>query len=209
MGMMLDMGPGWIEQYISALVLLNVLLGNPTYTEAIHPTTPDSLILTLNAIAHGRYQPNQFFSIGRPRVSFHLISEEVVATKTYTVIVLNARTAESDFVSVDTGGVIFEDPAWAVFAAQCIAKKQMLAVPKAVSNKELLTKLSDLEKAVQHANYVPSNFFAPITGFINSTDPQFTLLQIDGRQLAALRSEGIQSFGKDKPRFYVLFQPPH
>jgi hypothetical protein len=208
MTLMLEITSGWMEQYISALVLLNILLSQPTATSPISRPTPESLVLALNEIAHGLYRPDQYFSGGGTRLSFLLQRNELVATKSYTVILLNATTPESDFASVNTGGVIFEDPAWAVFAAECIGQRKMLGVPTAKSDDELWNRLPRLEEAVSGNTYSPGNFFSPITGFVDSSGPSFQLMEINGTQLTALRTRGIQSFGKPTPKFYVLFRPP-
>lgn len=205
---MFEITSAWMDQYVSALVLLNMLLGHATATAPIEKQTPESLVLTLNEIAHNSYRPNRHFGNGSLRVAFRLKRDELVATDKYTVILLNARTPESDFVSVDSGGVIFEDPAWAVFAAECIAQGRMLGVPLARSESELWEQLPRLEASVQRSNYLPNHYFAPITGFVGSSGPAFSLLEVDGAQLKALRARGIQSFGTPKPRFYILFKPP-
>jgi len=205
---MFEIASAWMDQYVSALVLLNFLLGHATATAPIEKPTPESLVLTLNEIANNSYRPGKHFSVGGPRTPFRLKRNELVATDKYPVIVLNARTAESDFVSVDSGGVIFEDPAWAVFAAECLSKKQMLGVPLARTEGELWDQLPRLESSVQKSTYAPSHFFSPITGFIGDSGPIFTLMEVDGAQLTALRARGVQSFGKPKPRFYILFKPP-
>jgi hypothetical protein len=207
MTLMFEITSGWMEQYVSALMLLNILLGQPTATSAMNRPTPESLVLTLNEIAQGRYRPAQYFTAGGARLSFPLHRNELVATKSYTVILLNATTPESDFASVNTGGVIFEDPAWAVFAAECIGHGQMLGVPTAQTDDELWKELPRIEKAVRHSTYSPSNFFSPITGFIDSPGPSFRLTEISGAQLTALRARGIQSFGNPTPKFYILFRP--
>jgi hypothetical protein len=205
---MFEITSTWMDQYVSALILLNILIGHATATAPIEKPAPESLALTLNEIAHNSYRPDQHFSVGGPRVPFRLKRKELVATDNYTVVVLNARTAEIDFVSVDSGGVIFEDPAWAVFAAECLAQKQMLGVPLARTETELWEQLPRLENSVMRSTYIPSHFFSPITGFIDPSGPSFSLLEVTGAQLTALRARGVQSFGKPKPKFYILFKPP-
>ena len=207
MNAMLEVTTGWLEQYVSALVLLNLMLGQTTATTPIQKPSPESIVRTLNEIAHGLYRPSRHFTNGGPRLSFHLERKELVATESYTVIVLNATTPESEFVSVNTGGVIFEDPAWAVFAAEGVAQGKMFGVPIAGTDAELWSRLPQLEKAVQESKYTPSDFFSPITGFTNPSTPSFSLLQVSGAELTALRTRGIQSFGKPTPKFYVLFKP--
>ena len=198
---------GWMEQYVAALVLLNLMLGQPHATVPLQPPTPESVVRTLNEIARGLYLPSRHFSDGPAGHALRFEQKELVPTASYTVIVLNATTPQSDFVSVSNGGLLFEDPAWAVFAAEGLARERMLAVPMAASDVDLWRRLPLLEKAVQEARYAPGEFFTTVTGFAEPPVPSFSLLQVTGEQLSALRRRGIQSFGKPTPKFYVLFAP--
>jgi hypothetical protein len=197
-----------MQQYVSGLVLLNIMLSHPTANAPMRKPTTESVVVTLNEIAHGLYRPDQHFAQAGVRIPFRLERKELVPADRYVVIVLNATTPESDFASVAAGGVIFEDPAWAVFAAESIAQGRMRAVPLAANDKELWQRLPELERAVQQSTYSPENFFSPVTGFTSPSGPEFGLLEINGAQLLALRTRGIQSFGNPTPEFYELFKPP-
>jgi hypothetical protein len=204
---MLEIPVSWIEQYVSALVLLNLMLGQPKATVPLQPAAPESIVRTLNEIARGLYRPSRHFGEGTAAPPLRVERKELVATGSYTVIVLNATTPQSDFVSVENGGILFEDPAWAVFAAEGLAQGRMLAVPIAASEAELGARLPRLETLVRASKYAPEEFFAPVTGFANPPVPSFSLMQVTGAQLTALRGRGIQSFGKPGPKFYMLFTP--
>ena len=204
---MLEITTAWLEQYLSALVLLNLMLGQPAATTPLRKPVQESIARTLNEIARGLYRPDRHFAQGRARPPLAQERRELVAAENYTVILLNASTAESDFASVQTGGVLFEDPAWAVFAAEGSAQGRMLGVPLAADDAELSARLPHLETAIREKKYAPEKFFAPVTGFVNPPVASFSLVQVTGSQLTALRKQGIQSFGKPSPKFYVLFAP--
>ena len=206
---MLDVTNGWIEQYFSALVLLNVLLGQPAATTPLekHPA-PDSMVRTLNEIARGLYRPARYFSPGEARHHFAHEQRELVPTEQYTVVLLNASTSVTDFASVDTGGILFEDPAWAIFAAEGLSHQPGLAIPLATNHAELAKRLALLESAVKSKHYKAHDFFGPVTRFQNPPVASFSFLQITGAQLDALRKEGIATFGRPTPKMYVLFDPP-
>jgi len=198
---------GWAEQYISALVLLNLMLGYPQSTEPYRETPPESVVRTLNEIAVGAYKPTEHFLEGAQRSPLRLQQKECVPTELYTVIVLNARSSRSDFLSVNLGGVIFEDPVWAVFAAMNISKKQMFALPLAGSDNALWQHVPDLEAAARASKYDPAHFFAPATGFSAPGVARFSLMQISGAQLDGLRKFGARTFGSP-PLFYELYAKP-
>jgi hypothetical protein len=208
----LTLGAGWVQQFVSGLVLLNTLLGHPTAATTLRTPDSEELLRTLNEIAGGHYDPRRHFQEGRAAQSaFVLQAPVLISSQVYVVITLNASTSASDFVSVKTGGIVFEDPAWAVFAAYAIARGTGLGAPLAADNQRLWHQLSTLSAAAAESRYSPRDFFGPVTGFVDpSVGPEFHLLEVTGSQLAVLRERGLQSFGTPTPRFYILFQePPH
>lgn len=202
------LGPSWVDQYVSSIVLLNALLGHPTNAVS-RPTTPESMIKTLQEIAHGNYKPEQGSQRGVPGAGeFILEPPALTPSQVYLVIVLNASTATSDFVSVATGGIVFEDPAWAVFAAHGIAKIPRFGVPLASDYTDLWRKLGSIQAAIRSSKYSPREFFGSVSGFVPpSSQPEFRLMQVTSEQMSALRARGIQSFGTPL-RFYELFERP-
>src|SRR3954451_22716326 len=108
------LGPSWVDQYVSGIILLNTLLGHSATTPA-RPVTPEVMMQTLQGIVHGRYKPepgsSQKGSPGGRELT--LQPPNLVPSQAYLLLVLNASTPTSDFVSVETGGLAFEDPAWA------------------------------------------------------------------------------------------------
>lgn len=200
------LGPSWVDQYVSSIVLLNALLGHPATAPASRPGTPESIIKTLQEIAHGRYKPEQG-SQGGAR-EFILEPPALTPSQHYMVIVLNASTATSDFVSVETGGIVFEDPAWAVLAAQGMAQVPRCGVPLASDNTELWRRLGSVQAAILSSKYSPRDFFGAVSGVVPpASQPEFRLMQVTSEQMSALRTRGLQSFGKPL-RFYELFERP-
>ncbi|MCU1234749.1 MAG: hypothetical protein JWP63_2716 [Candidatus Solibacter sp.] len=202
------LGSGWVEQYLSSMVLLNFLLGHPTAGTALRAPDIESLPHILNEIAQGKYEPGRYFQSGGPaRRSFVVRPPDLLPGEMYTVLVLNGSTPTSDFVSVETGGIIFEDPAWAVFAAHALTQQPKRGVPLALDTPDLWKRIAVLSTAIHDGKYSPSAFFGPVTGFIGaSSAPAFQLMEITGEKLAALRSRGMQSFGSPTPKFYMMFQ---
>jgi hypothetical protein len=216
------LGPAWVDQYVSSLVLLNALLGHPSNPPVPRPATPESMIQTLQQIAHGYYKPEQGSLSGGPGpLGLTLQPPALAPSQTYLAIVLNASTKTSDFASVETGGIIFEDPAWAVLAAHAIAQVprlgaalpfdkpdlwRKLGVPIASDNADLWRRLGRVQDAARTAKYSPLDFFGAISGFLSqASQPEFRLIQVTSEQMSGLRERGVQSFGKPM-RFYELFQ---
>jgi hypothetical protein len=205
-----SLGSAWAEQYVSGMVLLNMLLGQATAVAPLRAPDQESLLQTLQEIARGTYRPERYFRAGRasPAV-LTLEPPPLAASQTYHILVLNASTRTTDFGSTQSGGIAFENPVWAIFAAQAIAVRSGLGVPAAGSNTELWARLSDLAIAVRGGNYSPAAFFGPVTGWVPpSAPPAFHVVEVTEAKLKALRERGIQSFGTPSPKLYELFERP-
>ncbi len=202
------LGPAWVEQYLSSLLLLNTLLGHPATTPGSPQVTPESIIDRLNEIARGKYKPGQASQSVPGARELILQPPPLLPDQMYFLIVLNASTETSDFASVDSGGIVFEDPAWAVLAAHAIAQSPPLAVPIASDDAGLWHRLGSVQRAIRSGAYSPRDFLGAISGFVApSSQPEFRLLQVTSQQLTALRARGLQSFGSPL-RLYELFHRP-
>ena len=205
-----SLGSAWAEQYVSGMVLLNMLLGQASAVTPVRAPDQESLLQTLQEIARGAYRPERHFRAGRASaVAFTIEPPPLAASQTYHVLVLNASTKTTDFGSTETGGIAFENPVWAIFAAQAIAARSGLGVPAAGSNTELWARLSGLAAAVRGGTYSPTAFFGPVTGWLPpSAPPAFHVVEVTEAKLKALRERGIQSFGTPSPKLYELFERP-
>lgn len=202
------LGASWLDQYVSGLVLINALLGNAGSAPQ-RPATPESILETLQQIARGKYRPQpSSATAGGGGRGLELRAPDLNPSAEYLVLVLNAATETGNFVSVDTGGILFEDPAWALLAAHAVSLKPPLGVPIADSDADLRERLGKIQSAIRSGKYVPTDFFGATLGVVPpATEPEFRLMQITAGQLTAIRERGIQSFGKPL-RFYELFERP-
>ena len=129
----------------------------------------------------------------------------------YLLIGLNAETARSRFASSTTGGVVFEDPLWALLAAHAVSLKiqPQGAVPRARDANDLWKRVLQVAAAIEQGRYKPEDFFAPIEGWISpSQTPKFELLTVSTEQITALRARGVQSLKISRPpKFFELYQP--
>lgn len=207
----MTLGQHWIDQYLSGILLLHTLLGhNVSVTPKTEPTL-NTLIHVLQEVAKGIYVPSKYFKPG-PALRLSLItkSPSLAPGARYALVGLNASTARSQLVSVTTGGVVFEDPLWAILAAHAISKNLSVAIPIAKDNNELWKNVQLVAEAVMQGIYKPQHFLGGIEGFIPpGFSPQFALLFVNSDQVAPLRDRGVQSLKVTvPPKFFELFQFP-
>lgn len=203
------LGQDWVKQFMSGMRLLHFLQQQDVTIAPRIPVDPNVLVQVLQEIVEGSYQSDKYFSVGEKPL-LELISQPPVVepSKVYTLLGLNAETARSRFISTQTGGIAFEDPFWAIFAAQAVAEKLKLALPLAKNNMDLWQNAQELAMAIRQHKYKPEKFFGAISDFYPlGSPPRFSLITIESNQLEALRTRSMQSFMRP-PRFFELFQLP-
>lgn len=210
---MLTLGERWRDYYVAGMTLLHILLSHDVAVAPKGEPTPDTLLQVLRDVAGGRYQPDNYVSVnpgGAPRFALLPQPPALVPGTEYLLIGLNALTARGQFVSVRTGGIVFEEPIWAMLAAHAVSttSNPRLALPKAKDHEQLWKNLALVVNAVRQGTYRPQDFFAPVVGFVPpAVAPEFTLLSVAADQLLSLRIRGAQALKvTTPPRFFELFK---
>src|ERR1035437_4709372 len=118
----------WANHYMAGVLLLHTLLGGETAVVPNSTPSPDGLVLLLNEVARGEYHPEKYFTAGTGRGGSVLPAPPKLAEdQVYSVIRLNAETRRNKMVSVEAGGLIFEEPIWAILAAESLSPRHSAA----------------------------------------------------------------------------------
>jgi hypothetical protein len=201
----------WVQQYLCGIMFFHFLSGYDLNIVPKTEPTPETLVFVLQDIVEGKYEPSKYFkSSNAAQTSFVSEAPPLPPKNLFALIHLNASTARSQFVSVPDGGILYEDPIWAILAAHAISMNTSVAVPIAQGNQELWKNLPLLKKAVMEKTYKPQEFFGSINGFIPSgSSAKFGLLVVESDKIQALRERGVQSLmAQDGLRFFELFLTP-
>ena len=170
------------------------------------------MVRNLQAIASGCFRISDDFHVGQPPKRV-LVSKPppLLPETSYLMIGLNAETQRSRFTSSPIGGVVFEDPIWALLAAHAVSRKDQpcVAIPTARDATDLWNRVLAVADAFEERCYQPEDFFGPIEGWIPpSTTPRFELLTVHSEQIVALRTRGIQALTISRPpKVFELYQP--
>ncbi|MGH9632163.1 MAG: hypothetical protein ACRD7E_27985 [Bryobacteraceae bacterium] len=205
------LGQHWIDQYMSGIILLHTLLGHEVAVAPKIQPTPKAFVQMLGEIAAGAYDPAKYFKGASPqRPALILEPPSLPEEGQFAAIALNAATETGDFVSVPAGGIVFEDPIWAILAAHAASRKASVALPRAQSNEELWRRVGAAARAVMERKYEPGDFLGPIQGFLPAgSDPRFSVLTVDAAELATLRERGLRSIPiSGQATLFELYQPP-
>jgi len=203
-------GADWQQRFLAGVRAVHAAMGVPGEPRPLAALDAGFVQRVLQSLASGGYSPHSQFSSGTDQI--HALAAkmpELRRDSIYTCIVLNARSARSDLISVENGGVLFEDPFWAVVAAYAVSGKPPLAIPRAKSAEEMWAGAGALYAGLlkRRDAEIP---LARAVGFIGAPETAaFRLAGVRGEKLEALRNRGMQSFEIDGAvRFYDFFLPP-
>jgi hypothetical protein len=210
----MTLGERWLDHFLAGIAWVHGLesLSNGGIVPKSDPT-PEMLVHTLQAIASGCFKTSDDFQSGNTPKSALVSAPPSLAPETdYLLIGLNAETARGRFASLPSGGVVFEDPIWALLAAHAVSRKDRVpvAVPWARDDQDLWERIVLVASAIEERRYQPEDFFGPIEDWVPpSRAPRFEWLTVRSEQLAALRRRGIQALKvATPPKFFELYQPP-
>ena len=205
------LGQHWVQQYLCGIIFFHTLSGYDLNIAPKTEPTPETLVLVLQDIVEGKYEPSTYFkSSSAAQTCFVSDAPTLPADNLFALVHLNAFTARSQFISIPDGGILYEDPIWAILSAYAISMESSAVLPIAKENQELWTNISILKKAIMEKTYKPQEFFGSIKGFIPAdSSAKFELLVVEPDKIQALRDRGMQSLvGKDGLRFFELFLTP-
>jgi hypothetical protein len=210
----MTLGERWLDHYLAGITWIQSLMGRAeARTEPRSDPTPVGLVRVLQALAGGRLRTTDEFPLGKSsQPTLVSTPPPLLPEADYLLIGLNAQTARSRFASLSTGGVVFEDPLWALLVAHAISRhdRSPVAVPKARSSEDLWERVFLVARAIEECRYQPEDFFGPIEGWLPPSNmPKFELLTVGSDQIAALRARGIQALKISRPpKLFELYQPP-
>ena len=126
----------------------------------------------------------------------------------YVLLRLNAGTKASEFVSTDAGGILYEDPFWAVAAAASIARREKFCLPLADSNRSLWKRSAEASAALAAKTYRANKFLGAIENFLDDGKPVFSVVTLKGKVISALRQRGLAStFHDGSLTLFELYVP--
>jgi hypothetical protein len=210
----MTLGKRWVDHFLTGVMWIQSLSAREDdWAGPKSDPTPETLVRVLQALGTGTFQASDYFRAGNPPKATLVSAPPPLLPETdYLLIGLNAQTTRSRFVSVSTGGVIFEDPLWALLVAHAVSQKDRppVAVPEAIDSVDLWRRVLLVADAIEEHCYQPENFLGPIEGWVPpATMPKFELLTVSSEQIAPLRARGIQALRVSRPpKFFELYQPP-
>lgn len=156
--------PSWQEAVISLLIAINGAFGAADRAAVSHLLSQADVVVIAQALAQRTYQPEQWFGIagatspGRPPPA----SDAPVthSDQRYTVVRFGAEPSDRRQVSSRSGGLLFEDPFYAVLAAFNAGKGSLAMEVKASSRELAWARRQEIVDAIRMGTYDPDRYFA-------------------------------------------------
>ena len=209
----MTLGDRWQGSFLAGMMAIHKVLRHSGLGIPKKPLVFKDMLAILQELATRSYDPAKYFVGGAAVVqALARSAPSVDEAKNYQLISLNALTIAGSRVSLTTGGLVFEDPFWAITAAYgaSLAEGDKRCLPKAKDNKDLWLRSADFCEAIVKAGFHAEEYLERIEGFISrSKEPEFELVLVSGPKLNALRGRGSQALEcGGKLRFYQLFEAP-
>lgn len=165
----------------------------------------------LNDFLGGSYNKDKYFSNEECEKTDNLKKEEILDAKEYQVFRLCAITPLLKTISSNIGGVIYDEPAFAVVAALNVSKNKII-LPIAEDYNIYKILLRSTLKGLKKADFFPNSFqkaemFFDSNNLVNyDAKPIFDVISIKGEDLKRIQGKGRASFlFEDELRCFELY----
>lgn len=214
------LGSRWLNHYFAGAALLHRLLGHPAPAAPVSSPEPETLKNLLQDVAGDNYVPGKYFGGGGGQAQNSQLATEAPPAdlnETYLMITVNVHSSFSKNLSgVYSGGVIYEEPVWAMLAALSIARaaaadtleEAPLVIPRAADNAVLWQNLSKVSTAINSGQYDAEKFFSPAEAVQpgGGKQPAFKLVSVRGNYVQLLRENGRRTIPAfNSPRFFEFY----
>jgi hypothetical protein len=218
----LSLGSHWIVHFMAGIRLVHLLTHLDPQVVPRAGFTPEEAVKVLNEIVDGKYRPQDHFVHNETQSPGMTTSAPRIDPQSeYLVFRLNLVTSMAYKISGNTGGVVFEDPFWAVYAAYSAwftqrkdvtgrLERPWVGIPLASDNQQLWKNAPIAYAAVEHGNYKPEQFLSAAKGFLPpSNRPNFDLMTLPAETIEALRAHGKLTISHDGSALLVeLYDVP-
>ena len=214
--------PHWQESLSALLVAINMAYGAPNLAVKLQAFSKDDVVLIAQTLQSRSYAPERWFGrSGTPPAewpSLSMASLDVQRTNRYTVLAFAAELSGRESVSSRSGGLLYEDPFYAVLAAYNVGlatakgvapTRGALVEVKTPGREQAWARRQTIIDHIHRGTYRPEAYFAVSGSFLAQT-PQslWHCGEVSGDDLAHLIFNGQAgaTFGDNPPKFHGLYK---
>jgi hypothetical protein len=155
--------PSWQNALVSLLIAINGALGSADKTAVLRQLSHSDVIVIAQALEQRSYRPEQWFGItGATPASRQPLSSVAPLTRPgqlYAVVLFGAEPSERTQVSRRSGGLLFEDPFYAVLAAFNSGNGSLAMEVKASTREQVWARRQEIIDAIRMGTYRADQYF--------------------------------------------------
>ena len=186
--------PEWHPAVVRLLAAINATFARPDYVRPKATLREDDLADIGAALATRSYRPDRWFqsgtAIGMPALRSD--SPPIEPKSEYRLLALSALQESVSRISVRFGGIVFEDPFYALLACFNVgAFSKLLILPRVISVDQAWQQRSSIVNSLANGSYSPEKLFfqcEPVGQ--NRTGLPITALTVRGDLLQQVRQVG-------------------
>jgi hypothetical protein len=189
---------------IALLASVNAVMGRPEYATPTIDLASDAVLKVAERLRADRYKPEDWFRRGDVPDGLDAIRDAPpVAEPASSYLTINLFVLDPFALprSVGAGGVLFEDPFYALLACyNATLGKPLLLIPFARKGEDLWRRRRDIVLSVREKSYRPERFFAEARPINDDQPGPLKIQSVGGDQLERLRAHGAAVLLLDKAR---------
>lgn len=187
--------PAWQEGLIALLLAINGTFGAADLTAVLHAFSPRDVVVISQSLERRNYRPAQWFGVAAAislvRPPLESAAPVLRLAQRYTVVRFDAEPSDRTQVSSRSGGLLFEDPFYAVLAAFNAGAASLAIEVKASSRDQAWARRQSIIDAIRLGQYRADRYFAERGPLLSGTlTGNWSVAEISGTDLDRLIFNG-------------------
>lgn len=189
---------------VALLSAIHAAMGRPQYTQPLTDLEPERLLALGESLRGGKYQPSDWFGKKAPPAATPTLAAmppKIAAETSYRAILDQVQEASLRNRNVRAGGLLFEDPFYALLACyNATLGKPDHVMPFAKAGADLWRRRSEIVQSVQAKTYearIGTYFAEAPPAAADKPRPSLSLQTIRGDRLQVLRKSAAAVFTLD------------
>ena len=152
----------WQDSVVALLLAINGLCGAPERTLLLRPLTPADVVSIASALEQRSYRPEQWFGPGALGGALPLATAAppILPGTAYGVVWLGVEPSGLEHISKSSGGLLYEDPFYALLAAYNLGEQTAAPVELRVSSRDQAwSQRQRIVEALRERRYRSESFF--------------------------------------------------
>lgn len=193
--------PSWQSSVIALLTVINATVGAPDSTTPLRPLDTGAIVAIGEALRNGTYQPADWFGVqsaGPLAPAIATLAPPIGPAEKYAVIVAASSLSGMEMISRRSGGILYEDPFYALLASFNFGRFGMPWAEPLVLNRDIAwQRRPQILAELARGDYRPEHYFhlagrlmeepgAPYLSAHSTTGGELLHLQHNGRADARL-----------------------